>query len=258
MRSNFFLSTLFASALLWNSSQAIVSGEAQDAATPYIVSLVSSGWFGDTHICGGVIIGSKTVLTAAHCVDGSSASSLKVKYGGTDRTNLKVTIQVTQVTMHPNWNTNTIDNDYAILRLQTTVTETDGNPMTTYGTLATLRPKTGSEVSISGWGLTNGSDTQLPEQLQRATLKALEAGACNTKWQDVNRITKNMACAESKSGSFCKSDDGGPVTDTAGSTIYGILSWQSDGCPADSTVRPNVYADVAESSVASWIGSNTE
>jgi secreted trypsin-like serine protease len=258
MRFSFFLTTLFASVLQWDSSQAIVSGEAQDTATPYIVSLVSSGLFGDSHICGGVIIGSKTVLTAAHCVDGSSASGLKVKYGGTDRTNLKVTIQVTQVTMHPNWNTNTIDNDYAILRLQTTVTETDGNPMTKYGILATSRPETGSKVSISGWGLKHGSDTRLPEQFHSATLQALETDACNAKWQDSHRITNNMACAESKSGSFCEGDDGGPVTDTAGSTIYGILSWRSDGCPADTTVRPNVYADVAGGSISSWIESNTE
>ena len=37
---------------------------------PWQISLVSSGWFGDSHICGGSLIGTRTVLTAAHCCDG--------------------------------------------------------------------------------------------------------------------------------------------------------------------------------------------
>jgi secreted trypsin-like serine protease len=242
--------------LHWDTSQAIVSGEAQDIANPYLVSLVSSGLFGDSHICGGTIIGSKTVLTAAHCVDGSDASSLKVKYGGTDRTHLRTKIQVTKVIKHPNWNTNTIDSDYALLRLSSSVTNEDGNPMTTYGQLATSSPPTGSEISISGWGKKHGSDTELPAQLQEALLQALEADACNEKWSDVNPITRNMACAESESGSFCNGDNGGPVMDAAGSTIYGVMSWGENGCPADTTVRPNVYADVAAAS--DWIKQNTQ
>lgn len=256
MRPNLFLSTVFACLLHWHTSQAIVGGEAQDTTNPYLISLVSSGWFGDSHICGGAIIGPKTVLTAAHCVDGSTASSLKVEYGGIDRTDLRVKIQVSQVIKHPNWNTNTIDSDYAILRLSRTVTDENGEEMTTYGQLATSSAATGTDVSISGWGKKNGADTQLPALLQGATLKALQADACNAKWSDVNPITRNMACAESESSSFCNGDDGGPVMDTSGSTIYGVLSWGENGCPADTTVRPNVYADVA--SASAWIKQNTQ
>ena len=49
----------------------VVGGvNAQDGQAPWQISLVSSGWFGDSHICGGSLIGAKTVLTAAHCCDG--------------------------------------------------------------------------------------------------------------------------------------------------------------------------------------------
>jgi len=257
MRFNSFFPTVFACLLQWDASQAIVGGEAQDTANPYLVSVVSSGWFGDSHICGGVIIGSKTVLTAAHCVDGSSASSLKVQYGGTDRTKLKIKTPLTKVTMHPSWSASTSDNDFAILRLYTAVTGEDGNPMTTYGQLATSSPATGSETNISGWGKKHGSDDQLSTQLQGVALEALEASACEAKWSDVNHITSNMACAESGSGSFCVGDDGGPVTDATGSKIYGILSWGENGCPADTTVRPNVYADVTSASASEFIRLNT-
>lgn len=99
------------------------------------------------------------------------------------------------------------------------------------------------------------SGTQLSAQLQAATMQALEAPACNAKWSAVNPVTKNMACEESESISFCNGDDGGPVTDAAGSMIYGVLSWGENECPADTTVRPNVYADVVAASA--WIEQNT-
>jgi secreted trypsin-like serine protease len=96
---------------------------------------------------------------------------------------------------------------------------------------------------------------QLPAQLQGTTIQALEAKSCNAKWSDINSITRNVACAESESGSLCKGDEVGPVTDAAGSTIYGVLSWGANGCPADTTVRPNVYADIVAASA--WIERNT-
>jgi secreted trypsin-like serine protease len=256
MRFNSHLPSVFACVLHLHTAQAIVGGEAQDTANPYLISLVSSGWFGDSHICGGAIIGPKTVLTAAHCVDGSSASTLKVEYGGTDRTDLKIKIQVTEVIKHPNWNTNTRDSDYAVIRLSNPVTDVSGQPMTTYGQVPASSPATDTEIIISGWGKKHGSDAQLPAQLQGTTMQALESDACNAKWSDINPITKSMACAESDSGSFCNGDDGGPVTDASGSTIYGVISWGENGCPADTTVRPNVYADAAAASA--WIKQNTQ
>jgi secreted trypsin-like serine protease len=180
---------------------------------------------------------------------------LKVEYGGTDRTDLKIKIQVTQVIVHPNWNTNTRDSDYAVLRLSNPVTDENGEPMATYGQVAASSATTGTELTISGWVYKHGSDAQLPAQLQGTTMQALEAGACNAKWSDVNPITRDVACAESESGSFCNGDDGGPLTDAAGSTIYGVLIWGEHGCPADTIVRPNVYADAAAASA--WIEQNT-
>ena len=63
------------------------------------------------------------------------------------------------------------------------------------------------------------------------------------------------ACAESPSKSFCRGDDGGPAMDAIGAVVYGVMSWNADGCPADTTVRPNVYAEV--SSVRDWIVQNS-
>lgn len=56
----------------------IVGGTtASTAEFPYIVSLSQSG----SHFCGGVLLNAYTVITAAHCSVGQSASAVKVRAG---------------------------------------------------------------------------------------------------------------------------------------------------------------------------------
>jgi len=246
------LQTLAASAAFWSGVDAIINGELKDPASPYLVSLANSG---DSHICGGTLIGAHTVLTAAHCTDGLAASDLKIKYGGTDRTTLPVSIPVTEIIQHPAYNPSTSDSDFALLHLSEAVTQPDGAPMTNYAHLSTQSPPTGLDIILSGWGLVQSDTDALPTQLYTATLSSLEAAACNEKWADVKQISPTMACAESMSKSFCRGDDGGPAMDGIGAVIYGVMSWSADGCPADTTVRPNVYSEV--SSVRDWIVQNT-
>ena len=61
---------------------AIIAGQqAGLLSPPFIVSVQISGLFGDSHKCGGSIIGPRAVLTAAHCCDGTTKSKLKIRYG---------------------------------------------------------------------------------------------------------------------------------------------------------------------------------
>jgi trypsin len=59
-------------------SVAIVGGTVAAAGEfPFTVSLQRSG----SHICGGSLLDSRTVVTAAHCTVGQTASSLTVRAG---------------------------------------------------------------------------------------------------------------------------------------------------------------------------------
>lgn len=59
-------------------SVAIVGGTAASAGEfPFIVSLQLNG----SHFCGGSLLDSRTVVTAAHCTEGQTASALTVRAG---------------------------------------------------------------------------------------------------------------------------------------------------------------------------------
>lgn len=63
---------------LGDRGEQIVGGTAASSGEfPYIVSLSQSG----SHFCGGVLLNAYTVVTAAHCSKGQTASSVKVRAG---------------------------------------------------------------------------------------------------------------------------------------------------------------------------------
>jgi trypsin len=213
-------------------ARAVVGGsDAAPGQFPYQVSLVATGSYGTSSICGGSILNPNTVLTAAHCVDGQAPGALSVRYGGTDRTSLPGYSPVSQVKIDPQWNRVSLDYDFAVLKLATPIIfGTDAQPIP----LATARPAHGTPATLSGWGLTAGGGPQ-PRTLQDATLNIMSATACGAKWQDVNPITARMVCAQNTVASSCNGDSGGPLV--ANGQLVGIVSWGASGCPRNTTVR---------------------
>ncbi|MGW6718037.1 S1 family serine peptidase [Streptomyces sp. NPDC054995] len=247
---------------------AVVGGGEADAATAsYQVSVVVSGWHGDYHACGGVLVGTRSVVTAAQCTDGHKADDFKVKYGGLDRTHLAVTQTVTQINQHEDYN-GALGRDVAVLTLAHNILAT-GQVRTI--DLASTAPVPGTELTVTGWGNTQPDSTGLPTNLktlreQVATPQACEAADEGTRFalgrSEDGRplgpafppvLDGTMLCGApvAKGESLCTGDGGGAAI--AGGALVGIASWNT-GCGRNSTNY--VYTSIT--ALLPWLNSKIQ
>ncbi|XP_050828638.1 trypsin I-P1-like [Serinus canaria] len=208
-------------------------------AVPYQVSL-NSGY----HFCGGSLISSQWVLSAAHCYK----SRIQVRLG---KHNLELSestqqyINSAKVIRHSGFNTYTLNNDIMLIKLAT--------PATLSSAVQTIPLPTscvaaGTTCLISGWGNTLSSGTNYPEQLQCLKAPVLSAKQCSAAYP--GKITNNMMCVGFLEGGkdSCQGDSGGPVV--CNGELQGIVSW-GYGCAQQGL--PGVYTKVCN--YVSWIQS---
>lgn len=78
---------------------------------PWIVSLQRLG----SHFCGGSIISTTRILSAAHCTLNVPSTSISIRAGSTNNLAGGQFIGVSQVHNHPQYNPSTIDNDICVV-----------------------------------------------------------------------------------------------------------------------------------------------
>jgi trypsin len=211
----------------------IVGGDdAPAGAYPWLVSLQSAK---GEHFCGGSIISSRAVVTAAHCVTygvgriviGRSDLS---KNGGEVRLSKDFKYQ-----QHPRYY-RAGDNDIAVI-----VFDRDLNvDPVLVNQLASYEVPSASDkdlrVRVAGWGYTSESSGVTSSVLQQVDLPVVSNAVCMAAYGGV-RINENNICAGFAAGGrdSCSGDSGGPLFDAERNVLIGTVSWGS-GC-----ARANAY-----------------
>mmetsp|Transcript_11660 Transcript_11660/g.16471 ORF Transcript_11660/g.16471 Transcript_11660/m.16471 type:complete len:511 (+) Transcript_11660:3-1535(+) len=225
------------------ASNRIVGGTQVDAPGiyPFFVS-----WDGS---CGGSLIHSDLVLTAAHC---NSILSNRITVNAyrlnRDDTEGAVPGRVRSRHRHPEYNSRTLSNDFMILKLRTPVTSIDPVPFNTDGSV----PAANDNLKVIGLGTTRSGGSQ-STYLQEVTVKTYSDQACDDYYSG-GIVRDTMFCAGNDAGGkdSCQGDSGGPIFtyDENGRAVsqVGVVSW-GEGCALRG--YPGVYAEI--SAVQQWI-----
>lgn len=232
----------------------IVGGDtAVTGSWPWQVSIQ----YGGSHFCGGSLINSNWILSAAHCFQSSQTSTpggLTISLGKqslqTSESNSQ-TVRVSQIINHPSYSSSTHDNDIALLELTSSVTFSDYiQPVCLAAAGSTLGA--GTLVWVTGWGdISSGVSLPDPGNLQEVEMPIVSNTKCSASY---GSITSNMICAGLSQGGkdSCQGDSGGPlvIKQSTGWTQAGVVSF-GYGCAEPGF--PGVYARVSE--YQDWINS---
>lgn len=222
-------------------SPRIIGGTEQaDGAYPFMAAVLSKGEESpfDRQFCGGSLLSSTVVMTAAHCVEDTKPEDIETTVGRTvlsqeDQGQLR---NVTDIVVHPRYTDGELAYDVAFLTLDKPVRGIAAVHLPTAGTDALLRP--GAQATVIGWGNT---DTEIPsyaDRLRAVDVPILSHVECTATYPEYDKEVNVCAGVEGKDS--CQGDSGGPMIRKVQGRVYqiGITSYGL-GCAEQGA--PGVY-----------------
>ncbi|XP_029434184.1 chymotrypsin-like elastase family member 2A [Rhinatrema bivittatum] len=235
-------------------SRVVGGTEARPHSWPWQVSLqYQSGgsWY---HTCGGTLIASNWVLTAAHCI-GNRVYRVQLGKHSLGPTEAgQKSISAAKIIVHPNWNSNLLSqgNDMALIKLAETVSSSSTIQPSCLPTAGAILANNAA-CYVTGWGrLQTGGAS--PKELQQGRLLVVDHATCSRSDWWGSTVKTNMVCAGGDGViSSCNGDSGGPLNckNSSGQwEVHGVVSFGSSlGC--NYYKKPSVFSRV--SAFNSWI-----
>lgn len=256
------------------NSQRIIGGTTAGQAFPWMVALVSKGKESAhrRQFCGGTLIGSRWVLTAAHCLEPMKASEMSAIIGVY---NLKSDAEVqgnefdvSKFYIHPQYRKlnsasgTASRNDIALIELKTAASGREAVSLITADVFDALKAQAasaspqgghalslGAELTVMGWGTRKLIPivSDFPQKLRKVNVSLVSQKDCKKIYGDVGAAFCATATKKGDHKGACSGDSGGPIF------WRGQGQWLQVGIVSFGRVIPcgdsssgGVYADVAE------------
>merc|ERR1712048_452668 len=258
---------------------------------PWQAGMWKAGYdgFDDEFYCGGTLINKQFIVTAAHCVEDVWEEDIVVKFGDHDRektirsekkykaectgkestskckgmkARMAIRAEVEKIIPHPEYNTETINNDIAIIKLLKPLKMSKSIQVACLPDSLKDAPVTveGDNIDcyITGWGKTKGDDpSSTANVLQKAKMPLISRKKCadmNNRNSPNKIIGDTMLCAGQGPGSIvsgCQGDSGGPLVcigrnknlDDQTYVLTGAVSWGDREC--NSKEKYTVFARIS-------------
>lgn len=221
------------------SSRIVGGNQAARGDYPEFVQIYVDGIeFGDPGflypICGGTLIASNKVLTAAHCAYEFSASNLfaVTKFYTFIGVGIDDLVPVSIKAIHPGYSNFEVDSDIAVLTINR---HANTALASVFGGESLL---VGLNSTVIGVGLLAEGGNTTPDNLRKVNLPIVSNALCQNGYSQFT-ITGSMLCAGYANGGrdSCQGDSGGPLwVNFEGKKVQaGVVSF-GDGC-----ARPGIY-----------------